>query len=129
MTVPLIIYLVEVLDKISFALTFIFILSFVGAVIAFSVWSFNADMSKYGDDYEAKASSAKKILKSIVIVICVTATLNIIIPSKQTVYLMIGGYVAESIYESPEAKAFGNKVLNIVNNKLDELEKSTKESK
>lgn len=126
MTVPLIIYLVEVLDKISCALTFIFILSFVGAIIAFATWSFNANMSKYGDDYEAKASSAKKILKSIVIVMCVTAILDIIIPSKKTIYLMIGGYAAESIYESPEAKAFGNKVLNIVNNKLDEIEQSTK---
>jgi len=126
MTVPLIIYLVEVLDKISSALVFIFILSSIGAVIAFATWSFNGDMSKYGDEYKTKAASAKKILKSIVIVMCVTAILDIIIPSKKTIYLMIGGYAAESIYESPEAEAFGNKVLNIVNNKLDELEQSTK---
>jgi hypothetical protein len=126
MTVPLIIYLVEVLDKISCALTFVFILSVVGAVIAFGAWSFNADMTDYGDKYAVKAASAKKILKSIVIAMCVTAILDIIIPSKKTIYLMIGGYAAESIYESPEAKAFGNKVLNIVNNKLDEIEQSTK---
>ena len=126
MTVPLIIYLVEVLDKISCALTFIFVLASAGAVITLLIWSFNADMTDYGDKYAVKASSAKKILKSIVIVMCVTAIIDIIIPSKKTIYLMIGGYAAESIYESPEAKAFGNKVLNIVNNKLDELEQSTK---
>jgi len=129
MTVPLIIYFVEVLDKISCALTFIFIIAFLGAIVSLIVWSFNADMSKFGNDYATKAASAKKMLKGIVIVMCVTGILDIIIPSKKTIYLMIGGYAAESIYESPEAKAFGNKVLNIVNNKLDELEQSTKEKK
>ena len=126
MTVPLIIYLVEVLDKISFTLKFIFVISFLVAVLSAMFWSFNSDMSKYGDEYKEKSSSAKKIFKTIVIVMCATAILDIIIPSKKTIYLMIGGYAAESIYESPEAKAFGNKVLNIVNNKLDELEQSTK---
>jgi hypothetical protein len=129
MTVPLIIYLVEVLDKISCALTFIFVVSLIVSLLSAMVWAFNADMSNFGKSYAIKASSAKKMLKSIVIVMCVTAILDIIIPSKKTIYLMIGGYAAESIYESPEAKAFGNKVLNIVNNKLDELEQSTKEKK
>jgi len=129
MTVPLIIYLVEVLDKISCALTFIFVISLIAAIVSLIVWSFNADMSKFGDDYATKAASSKKMLKSIVILMCVTGVLDIIIPSKKTIYLMIGGYAAESIYESPEAKAFGNKVLNIVNHKLDELEQSTKEKK
>ena len=129
MSIPLIIYLVEVLDKISCALTFIFIIAFLGAIASLIVWSFNVDMSKFGKDYATKAASAKKMLKGIVIVICVTGILNIIIPSKQTIYLMIGGHVAESIYESPEAKQFGNRLINIVNNKLDELEQSTKEKK
>jgi hypothetical protein len=129
MSIPLIIYLVEVLDKISCALTFIFIIAVIGAVIAFATWSFNEDMSNYGNDYATKATSSKKILKSIVIVMCVTGILDIIIPSKKTIYLMIGGHAAESIYESPEAKQFGNRLINIVNNKLDELEEPTKEKK
>jgi hypothetical protein len=127
MTVPLIIYLVEVLDKISCALTFVFIVSLIVFALTGINWAFNADMSKFGDSYVEKAASAKKLFKTIAIVMCITAVFDIIIPSKKTIYLMIGGYAAESIYESPEAKAFGNKVLNIVNNKLDEIEKSTKE--
>jgi hypothetical protein len=126
MTVPLIIYFVDVLSKISAALSFIFVISCIVAGCSFFVWAFNADMTQYGEDYKTKAVAAKKILKSFIVIICIVGIVDIVIPSKKTIYLMLGGYAAESIYESPEAKVFGNKLLTIINNKLDELEKSTK---
>jgi hypothetical protein len=116
----------SVLDKISCALTFAFVICFIVVVGSFINWAFNADMTQFGDSYKSKAIASKNILKKSLIIICIIGFFDIIIPSKKTIYLMIGGYAAESIYESPEAKAFGNKVLNIVNNKLDEIEQSTK---
>ena len=129
MTIPFIIYLIEVLDNVKgFVLLALICLSLT-LLFSLITWGFNSDMSEHGDVYKQKAESGKKLFKKTLIFFSIAAFFMIVIPSKKTIYLMLGGYTAQSIYESPEAKEFGNKVLNIVNSKLDELEQSTKEKK
>ena len=70
-----------------------------------------------------------KLFKKAFIVILSVSTLMVFIPDKKTMYLMVGAYATEKIVETPEAKEFGNKLLNVVNNKLDKMLEDEKEKK
>lgn len=48
---------------------------------------------------------------------------SVLIPSKQTVYMMAAAKVSQDIIESPDAKLIGDKLLKIINKELDELVK------
>ena len=68
----------------------------------------------------------KRVFKTSFTVLLIAALFLVFLPSKKTMYLMVGAYAVERVVETPEAKEFGDKLLKIVNNKLDELTKETK---
>jgi hypothetical protein len=45
---------------------------------------------------------------------------GVLIPSKQTIYMMAAAKVGQDIVASPETKEIGGKVLQLINQKLDE---------
>lgn len=74
----------------------------------------------YPEDWK-KVISAAKIIGPIVTLL---AFIALLIPSKQTIYMMAAAKVGEEIVQAPETKEIGSKVLKLINEKLDEqLEK------
>lgn len=103
-----IIYLADVLPTLSVIMA---IVSIVALAIAASLWS---GSNKTG------IPDAKKIF----LVFIPTFFICLLVPGKQTIYMMAGVEFAQEIASSPKTKELGGKVLNLINKKLDEeLEK------
>ena len=64
------------------------------------------------------AASVKRIRNSIIVGIIATVAL-VIVPTTKTAYIMVGAYVAQKIVQDGGVQEIGNKVYQIVNNKLD----------
>lgn len=64
--------------------------------------------------------------KYFIISISIFTLLTIIIPSSKTIYQMAGAKLTQDVVESPEAKEISSKLLQIINQKLDEQIKETK---
>lgn len=47
--------------------------------------------------------------------------LLVLLPSERTAYLMVGAYATQKIAEDPKVQETGNKVLQVINQKLDEV--------
>lgn len=50
-----------------------------------------------------------------------TSSLLVMLPSERTAYLMVGAYATQKIAEDPKVQETGNKVLQVINQKLDEV--------
>lgn len=61
----------------------------------------------------------KKYPKWLAIALVFTSTTRAVIPDKTTVYLMASANVAEGILNYPETKELGEKIIKILNQKLD----------
>jgi len=48
------------------------------------------------------------------------AFLTVLIPSEKTMYVMVGAYAAQKISQAPETKVISEKVLKVIEQKLDE---------
>lgn len=47
--------------------------------------------------------------------------LNILVPSERTAYTMVGAYATQKVAEDPRVQETGEKVLKIINKRLDEI--------
>lgn len=57
---------------------------------------------------------------------CFTA---IFIPNEKTIYVMAAASYGKELSEKPEVKQIGNKILDLINDKLDSLEEKTDKKK
>lgn len=80
----------------------------------------------------------KTVLKASMITLAISSFILIFIPSEKTAYVMVGAYATQKIAENDKVQETGQKVLNIINQKLDSYveegikkatEASTKEKK
>lgn len=70
------------------------------------------------------SSSVKKPKKAFLYVFIACGFIAAFIPSKNTIYMMFGASVAESVVKDERTKEIGEKLLKLANQKLDEaLEK------
>jgi arginine exporter protein ArgO len=60
-----------------------------------------------------------KFIKRLGILLCIVAFLNLFIPSERTAYMMVGAYATQKIAENDKVQETGQKVLTIINQKLD----------
>lgn len=58
--------------------------------------------------------------KWVFIVPFVAGTFALILPSERTMYMMAAGYFGQTIVQSEQASEVGNKMMKIINGKLDE---------
>ena len=117
-----IIYGIDVLSNLSLLAFVIFLVS---AIVLFIMLMICGDNNWRYDEQN-------KLFKKAFITILSVALLLVFIPDKKTMYLMVGAYATEKIVETPEAKEFGSKLLNVVNHKLDKMledEETKKEKK
>lgn len=131
MTLAFIIYLIQFLDTVK-------IVSFIAggafAFVAFAHFLGWVDMkpnetvqksTKSDGSGEMitynKASRFLGIIQRFLTYGVIAGSVALLIPSQRTAYLMAGGYVTQTIAESPAAAGIGNKVLNLINVKLDSM--------
>lgn len=75
-------------------------------------------------------SSAKSWIIRITVVMSFFGFIAALIPSERTAYMMIGAYAAQKVAEQPRTIELSNKVLKIIEKKLDDaLVDVTKETK
>lgn len=126
MSLAILVYLIALLDNISIAIAPILAISLMTLIISSIVYC-----ATNGNSYEVLTTlEAKKWAKRAFIVLCLSNSIKILLPSEKTAYVMVGAYAAQKIAEDPKVQQLSGKVLTIVEQKLDsyiaEASKTTK---
>ena len=116
--IVLFLYLVGFITKFSVLLSVIFPLSIVMIIIFAFVYSFS--LCECGEQYIFTVIS-KKCLKTLVVTLCIASSLNIFIPTKDTMWLMAGGYLVQKIQDSPFVDKTTDKLSQIIQDKLQSI--------
>lgn len=139
MDFALLVYGVSLLDNLHNALIILFVSSIfgvfgLGAAVASwafdgTEWSWNLD--RQGNVKESVMSvrnRQKQLLKMIAWIAAITGVLLVFTPTQKTAYLMAGAYATQKIAENDKAQVIGDKVLQVINQKLDNIiEEATNE--
>ena len=99
-----------------------FCIGVLSNVIEPAEYSWNLD--KEGNLKPGIVQSRKTIARCAkwsVAVALTTSSLLVLLPSERTAYLMVGAYATQKIAEDPKVQETGNKVLQVINQKLDEV--------
>ena len=64
-------------------------------------------------------NTMKKAFKIALITLGISSFVAILIPSEKTAYIMVGAYATQKVAENEKVQETGQKVLSIINNKLD----------
>lgn len=88
-------------------------------------------ISTFGDDDfpDLDFTKVKKFFKFCVVTIVVSGTLIVFIPSKTTMVTWIGINTLQTVKSEVQNTELYNKVMKLLNKKVDELMKESKESK
>ncbi len=122
-------YWIDTIDSLINLFTFLGISGLIIATISFIFYlgnRFNIDSSHEDNPSDPVALVFKKIFKVTLPIGIIFIILSILAPSKETSYKMVAASAAQTVYESKEAKEVGNKLLSLINKKLDELSDSPK---
>ena len=111
MELALLVYAVSLLDGLLKFLTIMCAVAVLG-VIASGI----ATLESYND-----TAAAKRWFKRSVISLAILGFLSTLIPTERTAYIMVAAYAAQKVAESPEVRDTGDKVLTLINSKLDQL--------
>jgi multidrug transporter EmrE-like cation transporter len=109
MDLALLVYGISLLEKFQFFFG-------IGLAILF-VASFVTVLARSDDSIEEE--TAYKIWKRCGITAVCFALILTILPNEKTAYTMVGAYAAQKIAQDPRTQEVGNKVLTIINQKLD----------
>ena len=130
-----IVYFVSLLNPLNAVLSFAYVVFFLTAVCILFAIGIHKDSDTFwtNKNHQAERKDFRKKLfgkfKFTFTAAVITMLLSIFIPSEKTAYMMVGANVAQRVYDSPETKQVTEKVLKIVNGKLDsyvnEIEKQT----
>lgn len=115
MNLTLALYLVNILDRLSILTILVAIIGLISVIIGII----------YIVEEKDVALNVYPILKKLALMTCVAGILTVIIPNEKTMYLMMASSVTKEIAENPKFQEVGNRLYNIVNQKLDELENNT----
>ena len=107
MEFALLIYLTEMLGKLEIALVLAALLS------AFAVLLL-------GVGFLAEEYWVKLYLKWGVLVLAVSISFIVVLPSKKTAYMMVGAYAAQKVVQSPDVVGIYSRIIRLVEAKLDE---------
>ena len=137
MELALLIYGISLLTGLHTVFVFLLGISIILTVGGLIIFSANHDQRKWdttADDVDRIRwfELSKPVLKTGVIVGSIVAVFMVILPSEKTAWLMVGGYVSQQIVQSEtvskmitqsgeESSKIPNKILTIINNKLDNL--------
>lgn len=74
--------------------------------------------------YAASEGEAKfPFIKSLIATIVLSTAIVVVVPSEKTMYTMAGAYATQKVAEAPATREVADKVLKIINEKLDSMVK------
>ena len=131
MTIAFIIYLVGLIGSLKTA-------TFIGAGISFAymlaqcIRRINFSETRhlpYDVDEEDLRIRINKTLKICIVWTSVFVTLNTIIPKEKTAWLMLGGYISQTVYESEDGQKYRKLIMNKIDKAIGETEKAAQGAK
>ena len=111
MELALLVYAISLLEGLR---TFLVVAT--AAAVVGIVASGIATIDGYGD-----TTKAKLWFKRSIIALAVIGFTGVLVPTERTAYIMVAAYATQKVAESPEVKETGDKVLTLINSKLDQL--------
>ena len=119
MELALLVYAISLLEGLR---TFLVVAAFAAGMVI--IGSGIATLESYND-----TAAAKRWFKRSVITLAVLGFLSTLIPTERTAYVMVAAYATQKVAESPEVRDTGDKVLTLINSKLDQLIQEADEPK
>lgn len=119
MEFALIVYLISTLSSVK---SFLVLGCFFSVVATVVILIFSTEDS-------VKVEAYYKYAKIAFCISILSALLAVLTPSEKTAYVMLGAYTAQKVTEQPETKLVADKVLKIVNKKLDSYIEELQEKK
>ena len=111
MELALLVYAISLLEGLR---TFLVVAAFAAGMVI--IGSGLATLESYSD-----TAAAKRWFKRSVITLAVLGFLSTLIPTERTAYIMVAAYATQKVAENPEVRDTGDKVLTLINSKLDQL--------
>ena len=111
MELALLVYAISLLEGLR---TFLVVAAFAAGMVI--IGSGIATLESYND-----TAAAKRWFKRSVITLAVLGFLSTLIPTERTAYIMVAAYATQKVAENPEVRDTGDKVLTLINSKLDQL--------
>jgi hypothetical protein len=128
------VYGISLLENMIPLLGMICTVSVVGLITSI-IYSIEMNPQRYDSKIELewkviKKARAKKIITRMTWALVISSVLLVVIPSKKTIYVMLGAYAAQKLSENEDVKTIGGKVYTIINSELDEyFDKALKKKK
>lgn len=116
MSFALIVYLIGMLESASDLLALAGFMCFVGVLSSVAAMVFADD-----EDNQELLNAGKKTLKAFVIAWLSVAALSLVIPTKETAYIMLAASGVESIVTDERVQQLGGKSLDAIEQWLDEM--------
>ncbi len=118
------VYGISLLENMIPLLGMICTVSVVGLITSI-IYSIEMNPQRYDSKIELewkviKKARAKKIITRMTWALVISSVLLVVIPSKKTIYVMLGAYAAQKLSENEDVKTIGGKVYTIINSELDE---------
>ena len=63
--------------------------------------------------------ATKTLINRCSVIFLILAFISVMIPSKQTAYVMVAAYAAQAVVQSPDASVISEKVLRVIEKELD----------
>jgi hypothetical protein len=98
------------------SMAFVFLLIYRAAECSQASYYSDADNKLRAE----KAEWCMTHVKSALIVMICSSTVITFLPSEKTAYMMVGAYAAQKVAENEKVQETGGKVMNLINQKLDE---------
>lgn len=111
MELALLVYAISLLEGLR---TFLVVAAFAAGMVI--IGSGIATLESYND-----TAAAKRWFKRSVITLAILGFLSTLIPTERTAYIMVAAYATQKVAENPEVRDTGDKVLTLINSKLDQL--------
>ena len=141
MDLALLVYGISLLHGIEGFFVGMIVISSIVAIVSGIVtanWKFSGseyswDLNKDGTVKEkvlAGRRFGEKAFKWSLVVFFISALLNVLIPNEKTAYTMVGAYAAQKVVENKGVQDTSDKVMTIINQKLDKyIDEGIAESK
>lgn len=130
MELALLIYVINMLPSLDDSLSFLISISLLVSIILGLIFLVNLDERYESETNKEVQRKYVKIsglwFKRFIIASFIMVGFKVFIPSERTAYMMVAGYISQSIAQSEqmgkvlsESGKISNKILTIINNKLD----------
>lgn len=113
MELAFLVYLISFIGNFKTLLLAIAAISSVVCLVSVLIW-----MITWGENL-GTSGMFKRSAKISVIILMIACLVNVFVPTEKTSYLMVAAYATQKVSEKPETKEVADKVLKIINGKLD----------